>query len=179
MVICRCALKVMIHLGRVERRRCCFWLRCSSGFHSWHSCCLIPTTGNTSGILPCMADRVPRELMCGLHQLVFGVLISSYLRFNAQQVPMNSSEASWTPDLFMSCTVPIVMESLLFRVRLKYHYMLSAGMVALVAYPLIESGSLATSLSDYVVDFAATLLMPACVITLYQSHMRRKFEGML
>jgi len=130
-------------------------------------------------LLPAPHNWKYKELICSLHQILFGVLASSFLQLNLEQSINDTCAASWSPDLVLFCTLPVLFESVLFRVRLKFHYPLNAILIALVVSPWFLSGTYEFASSDYVASLAATVIMPACFISLYQTRMRRKFEQTL
>lgn len=130
-------------------------------------------------LLPAPLNWQYKELICSLHQILFGVMVSSFLHLNFQQSANDTCAVIWSPEFIKFCTVPVLVESVLFKVRLKYHYPLNAILISLVASPWFLSGIHNLPASDYVVSLAATVIMPTCFILLYQTQMRKRFEQTL
>ena len=102
--------------------------------------------------------------------------MASFVQNHFQALDMNSSCAMWKPDFVLLYTVPVLLESILFKVRLKYHFPLNLLLISLVLFPWLETGVTDLSMSDYLVNVAAVVVIPACFISLYQTRMQKIFE---
>eukprot|EP00210_Caulerpa_lentillifera_P008891 g8483.t1 len=138
--------------------------------------------------IPAIAALLPkpqkwkyRELASGIHQLLFGILVPLYVRQLLSETEVN---------LILFCTVPIVVESVLLRVRLRWHLPLSIVVTSLVLSPWLRStddqGGTTESTTpliatapmdaDVLTNLIAMLILPACLVALHESRLRQRFQ---
>lgn len=120
-----------------------------------------------------------KESVSAVHQLMFGTLLSVFYKEVVKEVPQ------FEFNLALMCVFPVMLESMLFKIRLKYHVPLSVAMTSLVLSPWLVSpeddDSTPRIIHTYeiIVNLVALLVMPTCLVALYESFLRRKFERTL
>jgi len=119
-----------------------------------------------------------KELVSAIHQLLFGILVPLYLRELVRESEMEL-------NLILFCTIPILLESVLFRVRLRWQVPLNVVIASLVLTPWLtniedvgDSGSFLkiTPKIEVLANLIAMMILPTCLVALCESRLRQRFE---
>lgn len=120
-----------------------------------------------------------RELLCAVHQVSASFLMASFTDEVAISVVGSSC---WFLDPLFSCVMPILIESLGAKVRMRYHIPLNILQIASVIWPWFAT-ELAGLLPfpdkwfKWLQYILVMVIVPGVLLALHESSLRKSFES--